>query len=61
MTPEEIRKGAPDGANRYYQCGLGVFYFKKQYIYWWYWCDLECMWFERKIPLDFRLKTKPLP
>ena len=60
MTIEEIRKNAPSGANRYFHCGLGVFYFKKQFIDWSYWCAHEEMWFRKKLPIEFRLKTKPL-
>lgn len=60
MTIEEIRRNAPDGANRYYQCGLGVIYFKKNFINWSYWCEYELLWFQKKFDISFRLKTKPL-
>ena len=60
MTPEQIKANAPEDANRYFQCGPGVLYFKKDITKWSYWCPHEETWFRKKIPLDFRLKTKPL-
>lgn len=60
MNIDEIRKNAPDGANRYYLCGLGVIYFRKNFIEWSYWCEDEKMWFRKKLDISFRLKTKPL-
>lgn len=60
MTIEEIRKGAPSGANRYFHWKDIVIYFKKDFINWSYWHDSEFMWISKKIPIEFRLKTKPL-
>lgn len=60
MNIEQIRKNAPSGANRYYKFGMGVIYFKKNFINWSYWHDTEKMWVSKKLDISFRLKTKPL-